>query len=81
MNYSALVVSAVPGRFEGMLEDISKVSDVEIHQKDAGSGRCIVVIEGRDVEDEMEKFKELSALDSVIDVSLVVHRFDEETQG
>ena len=80
MKYSALVVSSAPGRFPEMLKAIESLSNVEIHHKDEKTCRCIVIIEGEDIGVEMDKFKEISALDEVVDASLVAHNFEESAE-
>lgn len=52
--------------------------NVEIHQVQEKLSRCIIVMEGQSVADEVDGFKAISELPSVMDVSLIVHHFDEE---
>ena len=45
MNYSGVLVSACPGRYDEMLRELDTIEGVEVHQKDPGHNRCIIVIE------------------------------------
>lgn len=73
MNYSGLLVACKPGCFSQALEAVSTISGVEVHQKQEEASRFIVVVEAPSVTEETEIFKSISALDSVMDVSLLVH--------
>ena len=77
MNYSALLVSAAPGRFSEMLRALNALEGAEVHHTDEETGRCIVVIEAPDLEAEMEKFKAISELTPVINTALVAHQFED----
>ncbi len=56
------------------------MENIEVHHVDEAAGRCIVVLEAPCVGDEVEGFKKISNLESVMDCALVVHRFDDEAQ-
>lgn len=80
MNYSALLVTSKPGKLSEMLSSLKKMQNVEVHHIDKVAGRCIVVLEAPGVGDEVEEFKKISTLESVMDCALVVHWFDDEAQ-
>lgn len=78
MNYSGVLVSACPGRYDEMLRELDAIDGVEVHQKDPDLNRCIIVIEAPDVPAEMDLFKAVSNLPSVVDAALVVHNFEDD---
>lgn len=80
MNYSGLLVACKPGCLTEAIEAVSTVPGVEIHQKQEEANRFIVVVEASSVQDEMQIFKSISALEPVIDVSLLVHHFDDSAE-
>ena len=80
MNYSGLLVACKPGCFSQALEAVSAISGAEVHQKQEEASRFIVVVEAPSVTEETEIFKSISALDSVMDVSLLVHHFEESAE-
>lgn len=49
MNYSGVLVSAFPGRYDEMLRELDTIEGVEVHQQDPDHNRCIIVIEAPDV--------------------------------
>ncbi len=80
MNYSGLLVSCKPGSLAEALNAVSTITGVEVHQKQEEANRFIVVVEAPSVIEETEIFKSISALNSVLDVSLLVHHFDESAE-
>lgn len=80
MNYSGLLVSSKRGELESTLADLKHIKDVEVFQIDENASRCIVIIEAIDTNAEVDKFKEISKLPTVMDVALVVHHFDDTAQ-
>ena len=73
MNYSGVLVSAFPGRYDEMLRELDTIEGVEVHQQDPDHNRCIIVIEAPDV-----LFKAVSTLSGVADAALVVHNFEDD---
>ena len=57
MNYSGVLVSAFPGRYDEMLRELDTIEGVEVHQQDPDHNRCIIVIEAPDVTAEVDLFK------------------------
>ncbi|MBQ8828734.1 MAG: chaperone NapD [Burkholderiaceae bacterium] len=78
MNYSGLLVTSNPQELQATLKALKKMPNVEIYQVQEEASRCIIVMEGQSVADEVDGFKAISELPSVVDVSLIVHHFDEE---
>ena len=56
MNYSGVLVSAFPGRYDEMLRELDTIEGVEVHQQDPDHNRCIIVIEAPDVTAEVQLF-------------------------
>ncbi len=80
MNYSGLLVASTPGTLKETLDALAQMPAVEVHQVQEEADRCIVVVEADSVNSEVELFKKISAIPSVIDVSLVVHHFEEDAE-
>lgn len=57
MNYSGVLVSAFPGRYDEMLRELDTIEGVEVHQQDPDHNRCIIVIEAPDVTAEVDLLK------------------------
>ena len=74
MNYSGVLVSAFPGRYDEMLRELDTIEGVE----DPDHNRCIIVIEAPDVTAEVDLFKAVSTLSGVADAALVVHNFEDD---
>lgn len=80
MNYSGVLVSACPGCYDQMIAQLKGIKGVEVHQEDQEHNRCIIVIEAPDCGGEVELFKQVSSLPSVIDAALVVHHFEDSAE-
>lgn len=78
VNYSGLLITSKPGELDKTLDALKAFQNVEVHQIDRDTGRCIVVLEAEDTKSEVDAFSEISKIPSVMDVSLVVHHFEEE---
>ena len=65
MNYSGVLVSAFPGRYDEMLRELDTIEGVEVHQQDP-------------VTAEVDLFKAVSTLSGVADAALVVHNFEDD---
>ena len=61
MNYSAILVIALPGRLQDVITAINRIEGVEAHISDPDSDRLICTIEAPTTDD---------------DVSLIEHRLD-----
>ena len=77
--YSGLVVTCAPGAMDAVLAALKSSKTAEVHQTDPATGRIVVVIEDDSVHGEADKFQRLRTMVGVADVSLIVHRSDEET--
>ena len=77
--YSGLVVTCAPGAMDAVLAALKSSKTAEVHQTDPATGRIVVVIEDDSVHGEADKFQRLRTMEGVADVSLIVHRSDEES--
>ena len=71
MNYSAILVIALPGRLQDVITAINRIEGVEAHISDPDSDRLICTIEAPTTDDEVRLFHR-----GVNDVSLIEHRLD-----
>ena len=69
MNYSAILVIALPGRLQDVITAINRIEGVD-------SDRLICTIEAPTTDDEVRLFHRVAELDGVNDVSLIEHRLD-----
>ena len=78
MNYSAILVIALPGRLEDVAAAVDAIEGVEAHARDPETNRLICTIEAPTTDDEVRLFQSVADLDGVHDVSLIDHRLDLE---
>lgn len=78
MFYSGLVVTCAPQDFDVVQSRLQACNFLDIHQTDPNSGRLVVTIVEPTIEAETERFQSIRQLPGVVDVSLVVHRQDDE---
>ena len=76
MNYSAILVIALPGRLQDVITAINRIEGVEAPNSDPDSDRLICTIEAPTTDDEVRLFHRVAELDGVNDVSLIEHRLD-----
>ena len=77
MNYSAIAISTRPELLESLGREIDALPWAEVYHTDE-QGRMIVVIEGNTTGLEVERLKELKAMEGVGFAKMVVHYFGEE---
>ncbi len=80
MNYSSLLVTSWPGQLQQSIEAINAMDKVEVHQVHSEKSRCIAVIAADNVNQETDLFRAISDMPSVIDVSLIVHHFEDSAE-
>ncbi|MCD8340322.1 MAG: chaperone NapD [Burkholderiales bacterium] len=80
MNYSGLLVTIKPGHLEETIGLLNNMANVEVHQVQKEASRCIVVAEAEDIQKETEIFKAISDTPNVVDVSLIVHHFEDSAE-
>ena len=80
MNISSIIVKVLPSNFEEVVLEIEKSGAGEIFFKEKDKGIIIVVIEGKNVEEEIEKVRILEALPKVISADMHMSYCEEELQ-
>lgn len=81
MFYSGLVVACAPADFQTVEAALRAFEGIEVHQTDPASGRFVVVIEAPSIDAETERFEALRRMEHVVDVSLIVHRQEDDEPG
>lgn len=79
MFYSGLLMTSYPGELAALEKELQAFPDVEIHQRDEAHNRLILVLEAPSIDEEADRFNELRKLPHAADLSLVVHRKDDQT--
>jgi nitrate reductase NapD len=69
MNVSSIVVKTLPDRAQEVVDCLGSSGVCEVHFHDA-QGRIVVTIEGRDVNEEMQKLKRIQGLPHIISADL-----------
>ncbi len=77
MNISSIVVKSAPGKADAVLEGLRASRLCEVHFHDS-QGRIVVTIEGRDIEEEMEKLKTIQGMPFVVGAHLVYAYSEDE---
>jgi nitrate reductase NapD len=77
MNVSSIVVKTASNNVEAVVEhlDSSDICEVHFHDK---QGRIVVTIEGKDIEEEMQKLKKVQGMPHVISASLAYAYSEQE---
>ena len=65
MTISGIVVACQPGDVDGLSEVLSDLTWVDVHYTDP-RGRLVVTLEAADVDQSMERLKELQSLPRVL---------------
>ncbi len=78
MNLSGIAVTVNSPAIEDTLARLDCLPGVEVHYKDASSGRIIVVQEAETVDAEVEGLKHIKAIPGVIVAEMVYHYFADD---
>jgi nitrate reductase NapD len=72
MNISSIVVQALPEYIDGLIETFksSEICDYHLHDKE--KGKIIVTVEGKGVEEEIEKLVKIQQLPHVIAADMMM---------
>jgi len=65
---------------EASIEALGALPGVEVHHRDATSGRIVVTQEGETVDDEVDGLKRIKALPNVILAEMVYHYLEEDRE-
>ena len=80
MNISSVVVQTKPENMNGVIE-ILKNSDFCEYHMHKETGHIIVTLEGRGIEEEMAKLKEIQAISGVISAEMVYSYAEDELEA
>jgi len=79
MNISSIIVKTLPEHLEDVKKEIDKTGFCDIHFEDE-RGIIIVTIEGKNVEEEIEKVRILEALPNVISADMHMSYCEDELE-
>ncbi len=77
LNISSLVVKAAPGKVDAVLKALRASGLCEVHFHDE-AGRIVTTIEGRSIDEEMEKLKAIQALPCIVAAHLAYAYSEDE---
>lgn len=77
MNVSSIVVKTSSERVQDVMDQFGLTGIGEVHFHDA-QGRIVVTIEGRSIDDEMEKLKQIQGMPHVISANLAYAYSEQE---
>ncbi len=77
MNISGILVQTKPENVERVVEEIKSESQWEYHLHDE-KGRIVVILEGKNAEEEMGKLNKLKTLKNVIAADMVYSYSEDE---
>lgn len=75
MNLSGILVVAAPAHLDEVAAALAALPGVEVHHREAASGRLIVVQEAQTVEQEVDGLRRIQHLPHVALAELVYHYF------
>ena len=78
MNISSIVVQALPKHIDALVAYFQEASYVDYHMHDKAKGKIIVTIEGKGVEEEIEKLIKIQRLPEVIAADMMMTYQEEE---
>ncbi len=79
MTISSIVVQTTPDRIEKLVELIKKSELCDYHLHDE-KGRIIITVEGKGVEQEIEKLQKIQKFDGVISAEMVYSYSEDELE-
>lgn len=79
MNLSSIVIRTKPEHLVNLLERLQKSSLCEYHLHDP-QGRIIVTIEGKGVDEEVSKLKEIQQMEHVISAEMMFAYSEDELE-
>jgi nitrate reductase NapD len=80
MNISSIIVKTLPKNFDEVIGHLKESGVCDIHFNDKEKGIIIVTIEGKNVEEEIEKVRMLEALPKVISADMHMSYCEEELE-
>jgi nitrate reductase NapD len=80
MNISSIIVKTLPKNFDEVMQALKESSVCDVHFGEKEKGIIIVTIEGKNVEEEIEKVRILEALPKVISADMHMSYCEEELE-
>ncbi len=77
MNVSSIVIKVTPDYVRSVIESLGSSDICEVHFHDE-QGRIVVTIEGKDIEEEMQKLKKIQGMPHVISAGLAYAYSEQE---
>jgi len=78
MNVSSIVVQALPKNIDELVDFFKKAEYVDYHLHDKEKGKIIVTVEGKGVEEEIEKLVKIQRLPHVIAADMMMTYQEDE---
>ncbi len=78
MNISSIVVQALPKDIDKLVAEFQEADYVDYHLHDKEKGKIIVTIEGKGVEEEIEKLVKIQQIPEVIAADMMMTYQEEE---
>ncbi len=80
MNISSIIVKTLPENFDEVKESLNNSGICEVYFDDKEKGIIVVIVEGKNVEEEIEKVRTLEALPKVISADMHMSYCEEELE-
>lgn len=80
-HYAGVLISVEPARFTEVRRLLDATPGVAVHHLDAGTGRCVAVLETKDRAEGERLFAAVGRLPHVHSVDLVYHLVDRAAAG
>ena len=78
MNISSIIIKVLPQNFEEVLKSVEESGVCEVHFAEKEKGTIVVTVEGKGVEEEIEKVRILEALPKVISADMHLSYCEDE---
>jgi nitrate reductase NapD len=78
VNISSIVVQAMPEHIEALVETFKNSDFCEYHLHDKSKGKIILTIEGKDVEEEIEKLIKIQQIPTVMTADMMMTYQEEQ---
>ena len=75
MQYSGLLITCNPNTITDCVRELGNRRGVDVYMADPASGRVVVVLETRTLEDQERQFREIQRYPYVLSAELVYHYF------
>jgi nitrate reductase NapD len=78
VNISSIVVQAMPEHIEALVETFKNSNFCEYHLHDRDKGKIILTVEGKDVEEEIEKLIKIQQIPTVMSADMMMTYQEEQ---